>query len=70
MEYIQIVPSDMHAWTWMLFAFSLQRTLVCVDCRLNCAAIWRPYSTMIKGEVWALQRTKKSVGLCLSVLAI
>jgi len=39
-------------------------------CRLICAAIWRPYSTMNKGEVWALQRTKKPVGLRLSVLAI
>jgi len=33
-----------------------------------CAAFGEPYSTMNKGEVWALQRTKKSVGLRLSVL--
>jgi len=39
-------------------------------CRLICVAIWRPYSTMNEGEVWALQRTTKPAGLCLSVLTI
>jgi len=39
-------------------------------CRLISAAIWHPYSTMNKGKVWALQQTKKHVGLHLSVLAI
>jgi len=39
-------------------------------CRLICVANWHPYSTMNKGEVWALQRTKKPEGLRLSVLAI
>jgi len=38
-------------------------------CRVICAAIGAP-STMSKGEVWALQWTKKPVGLRLSVLAI
>jgi len=39
-------------------------------CRLICAANWHPYSTTNKGEVWALQQSKKPVGLCLSVLII
>jgi len=39
-------------------------------CRLICAAIWRPYSTKNKGEVWALQHSKKPEGLRLSVLTI
>jgi len=39
-------------------------------CRLICAAIWLPYSTMNNGEVWALTRTKKPAGLRLSVLTI
>jgi len=39
-------------------------------CRLICAAIWRTNSTTNKGEIWALQRTKKPVGLRLSVLAM
>jgi len=39
-------------------------------CRLICAAIWRPYSTTNEGEVWGLQRTKKPVGLPLTVLTI
>jgi len=39
-------------------------------CRLICAVIWLPYSTTNKGEVWALQRTKKPAGLHLSVLTI
>jgi len=29
-------------------------------CRLICAAIWRPYSTTNKGEVWALQRHQET----------
>jgi len=36
-------------------------------CRVICAAICRPYSTTNKSEVWALQRTKKPVGLRASV---
>jgi len=39
-------------------------------CRLICVAIWRRYSATNKGEVWALQRTKKPEGLRLSVLMI
>jgi len=38
-------------------------------CKLICAAIWCPNSTLNRGEVWALQWTKKPVWLHLSVLA-
>jgi len=38
--------------------------------RLICVAIGAPYSTTNKGEVWALQRTKKPAGLRLSILTI
>jgi len=39
-------------------------------CRLIFAAIRCPYSTTNKREVWAPQRTKKPVGLRLSVQTI
>jgi len=44
------------------------RSFITKDTNLCCP--WRPYSTTNKGEVWALQRTKKHVGLRRSVLAI
>jgi len=61
-------PSRLSLRTALVCRISSQRTPSV--CRLICVAIGAPYSPTNKGEVWALKRTKKPVGLRLSVLTI